>query len=66
MSEIKLSFEDAFNALEEITEKLNRNDIPLDEAIKLYEQGMKLSALCSEKLETAKQKIETLRFGETK
>lgn len=66
MSEIKLSFEEAFNALEEITEKLGSKDIPLDKAIELYEQGMKLSAFCSEKLESAKQKIETLRGGEAK
>ncbi len=61
MSEKNMSFEEAYKALEEIAEKLNNSDISLDEAIKLYEEGIKLSKVCSCALETAKQKIETLK-----
>jgi exodeoxyribonuclease VII small subunit len=61
MSDKNLSFEEAYKSLEEIAEKLSNNDISLDEAIKLYEEGIKLSKLCSSALENAKQKIETLK-----
>lgn len=64
MSQNNMSFEEAFAALEKITEKLSGNDVPLDEAIKLYEEGMKLSRYCADLLEKAKQKIETLKDGE--
>ncbi len=64
MSQNNMSFEDAFAALEKITDKLSDNDVPLDEAIKLYEEGMKLSHYCADLLEKAKQKIETLKDGE--
>ena len=61
MAEKNLSFEEAYKALEDIAQKLNNNDITLDEAISLYEEGIKLSKLCSSALESAKQKIETLK-----
>ena len=61
MSEKKLSFEEAYAALEQIAEKLNDNTVTLDESVKLYEEGVKLSKYCAETLETAKQKIEKLQ-----
>ena len=61
MSDKKMSFEEAYNALEQITEKLSGNDTSLDEAVKLYEEGIKLSKYCAETLKKAKQKIETLQ-----
>lgn len=61
MSDKKMSFEEAYNALEQITEKLSGNDTSLDEAVKLYEEGVKLSKYCTEMLQKAKQKIETLQ-----
>ena len=63
MSENNLTFEQAYEMLEKITEQLNSNDISLDESIKLYEEGIKLSNYCTKALETAKQKIETLKNG---
>lgn len=63
MSENKLTFEQAYEKLEKIAEKLNSNDISLDESIKLYEEGIKLSDYCTEALKKAKQKIETLKNG---
>ncbi len=61
MSDKKLSFEEAYAALEQIAEKLSDNSITLDESIKLYEEGIKLSKYCAEMLETAKQKIDKLQ-----
>ena len=61
MSDKKLSFEEAYAALERIAEKLSDNSISLDESVKLYEEGVKLSKYCAETLETAKQKIEKLQ-----
>ena len=64
MSENKLTFEEAYEALEKIAEKLGEGNVTLDESIKLYEEGMHLSKYCAEKIESAKQKIETLRGRE--
>ena len=61
MSDKELSFEKAYEELETIADKLNSGDVSLEEALKLYEEGIKLSTLCSKALENAKQKIETLR-----
>ena len=63
MSDNKLNFEQAYAALEQITERLNSTDVPLEEAVKLYEEGIKLAAFCETELKKAKQKIETLRSG---
>ena len=61
MAEKIPSFEEVYLNLEKIAEKLSENDLPLDEAIKLYEEGVKLSKFCAETLEKAKQKIEVLK-----
>ena len=63
MADKTLTFEEAYSALEKITEKLNSNDITLDEALKLYEEGINLSKHCTKALSQAKQKIETLKSG---
>ena len=65
MSEKKLSFEEAYAALEQIAEKLNSGDTSLEEALKFYEEGIKLSAQCSSALENAKQQIEALKKGDS-
>ena len=64
MSDKELSFEKAYEQLEIIADKLNSGDVSLEEALKLYEEGIKLSNQCSKALENAKQKIETLKKGE--
>ncbi len=61
MAENNLSFEQAYKALEEIAERLNSSDISLDDTVKLYEEGIKLAKYCSDAINSAKQKIETLR-----
>ena len=63
MADKNLTFEEAYLALEKITEKLSSNDVTLDEALKLYEEGITLSKYCAKALSDAKQKIETLKSG---
>ena len=56
----KTRFEDALKKLEEIVGKLEDGEIPLEQALKLYEDGVHLSRLCAKKLEEAEKKIESL------
>ena len=58
MNEIK--FEAALKRLEEIADKLERGDIPLEDSLKLYEEGQKLIKLCREKLSKAEAKVKEL------
>ena len=58
MSKESKTFEQSLKELEEITAKLESQDVSLDDAISLFEKGMKLSKECADKLERAKQKIE--------
>ena len=51
------SFEQQLERLEQIVEVLDRGDAPLDELLKLYEEGMALTQTCRLYLETAQQKI---------
>ncbi len=53
-------FEDALNKLERIVNDLEDGELKLDDAIKKYEEGMKLSRLCSKKLNEIKKRIEVL------
>lgn len=52
-----LSFEDALKKLEKIVSQLEKEDVPLEKAIDFYEEGMKLSKLCDDKLSSAQEKI---------
>ena len=56
MSENRLTFEEAYESLEKIANKLNSGDVSLDEALKLYEEGVKLSSLCTKTLEEAENR----------
>lgn len=53
----ELTYEKAMIRLEEIVSLLEKNDVSLDESIKLFEEGTRLTAFCSEKLKDAKAKI---------
>ena len=54
------TFEQAFAELQRITERLERGDVPLDEAIELWERGEELYRACVAKLDAAHGKIEEL------
>lgn len=55
--ENELSFEQAMKQLEEIVEKLEEGDVPLEKAINYFQRGMNLSKLCSEKLTNVQSKM---------
>ena len=52
-----LTYEDAFDRLQMITELLENGDVSLDDSIKYYEQGIILKNHCEEKLKNAEVKI---------
>lgn len=54
------SFEEDLNDLEKIAQNLESGNLNLDEAIKEFEKGIKLSKKCNEKLEKAEKKINML------
>jgi len=56
----EISFEDSLKKLEEIVEELEKGELSLDEALKLYEEGMEFSDKCMEKLNESKQKVEKI------
>jgi len=56
-------FENALKELEQIVEQLEDSELPLDDALKLFERGIKLSQFCSSKLDDAEQKVELLIKG---
>lgn len=58
------TFEDAIKRLEDISKRLESDDIGLDDAVKLYEEGMKLSKFCSSKIANAENKIKILKKTE--
>lgn len=60
------TFEESITELEEIVKTLESGDTSLDDAVALFEKGMKLSAKCHEQLEKATQKIKILSEGEDK
>lgn len=56
----ELNFEEALSKLEEINNKLERNSVPLEEAIELYSEGMELIKFCKERLDEAEGKIKKI------
>jgi len=60
VSEAEPTFEQAQTELEQIVERLERGQVPLDEAIALWERGEQLHAFCRGKLDAAQGKIEEL------
>lgn len=56
----KLSFENAMGRLQEIVGRLESGEAPLEEAMALFEEGAKLSALCYNTLDRAQLKVTEL------
>ena len=54
------TFEQALGQLEQIVQKLEQGELPLEDSLRLYEEGVRLSRLCHGKLEEAQGKIELL------
>ncbi len=53
----ELTFEEAINRLDEIVRLLDGGKVPLDESLKLFEEGAGLAELCNSRLSTAEMKI---------
>jgi len=53
-------FEKAFQQLEKIVQRLESEELPLDEPPQLFEEGIRLSRFCNQKLEEVEKKIELI------
>jgi exodeoxyribonuclease VII small subunit len=53
-------FEAALSRLEEIVQELEKGDLPLEQSLKLFEEGIKLSRICNKRLEDAERRVEIL------
>ena len=53
-------FEESLQRLEKIVAELEKGDVPLDRALELFDEGMKLSGSCRKELEEAEGKVEIL------
>ena len=60
MSEKKIDFEKELKRLDEIVNKIQDESLPLDESVKLYEEGNKIIATLKEELAKAEEKIENI------
>lgn len=58
--EQKASFEESLEKLEKIVERLEEGDLPLEKSLELFEEGVKLSRDCQQRLEQAESRIEIL------
>lgn len=62
-SEDKLDFEAAMKQLEDIARRLETGEVPLEQSIELFEQGLQLSERCSRLLEHAQSRVDKLLEG---
>ena len=65
MAKKKESFEEALKRLEKIVARMEEADIPLEEALQNFEEGVRLARFCSKKLDEAEQKVARLDRDET-
>jgi exodeoxyribonuclease VII small subunit len=57
------SFEEHLKALESVVAKLEGGDLPLEDSVRLFEEGMKLSEACKKDLDVAEGKIQAVVDG---
>jgi exodeoxyribonuclease VII small subunit len=62
MSEMskEMNFEESLKRLEQLVERLEAGDLPLEESLKIFEEGRKLAEICNQKLESAVLRVEQL------
>ena len=65
MRKSEKNFEELITELEDITNKLEKDNLTLDDYVQLFEKGMKISKECNEKLESAEKRITMLINAET-
>jgi exodeoxyribonuclease VII small subunit len=56
----KKTFEQSLKELEKIVQELESGDLPLEEAVKKFEEGIQLSKFCSQKLDETERRITIL------
>ncbi|HEU5180363.1 MAG TPA: exodeoxyribonuclease VII small subunit [Candidatus Polarisedimenticolia bacterium] len=56
-------FEEALSGLETIVSRLEAGELPLDDALKLFEEGVRLARVCGARLDEAERRIEILMKG---
>ena len=61
-----MDFEKNLNRLEEIVHKMEDGELPLEESLKLFEEGVRLSRECNQKLADAEQKVKILLSADEK
>ena len=54
------TFEESLKQLEKIVDQLERGDLPLEESIRLFEEGVRLSTACKQELDAAEDKVQIL------
>lgn len=57
------TFEEDIKELEQVVAKLESGDVTLDESLKLFEKGIKLSGSCQKKLDEAERRVKILTAG---
>ena len=60
-----MNYETAFSQLESVLSRLERDDLPLEEALSLYERGSALAAHCSKQLEEAELRVRQWQANST-
>jgi len=56
----KISFEEAMAKLDAIVQQLEQGQVPLEEAVKVFEEGVRLYRLCADQLQEAEKKLQRL------
>jgi exodeoxyribonuclease VII small subunit len=54
------TFEESLKKLESVVDQLEKGDLPLEESLKLFEEGVGLSAVCKQELDAAEGKVQLL------
>ncbi len=65
MEDEKKSFEESMSRLEEIVKLLENGDCPLEDTMKLFEEGSRLASSCSAMLDEAEQKVTRLASADS-
>ncbi|MBK8945800.1 MAG: exodeoxyribonuclease VII small subunit [Ignavibacteriae bacterium] len=60
MSKKNKNFEESLNRLREIADLLENDDVSLEDSVKIYEEGIRLSKFCTELLHNAEMKVQEL------
>lgn len=59
----KDTFENRLERLKAIVEKLERGDLPLEDGVALYKEGLELAKACGKQLETARHEVKVVSEG---